>query len=161
LLAYVTDIAYIHTIKTPVMKQYGLLTAVLFCCLCASSQQLPVVPGGDSSHARIYQPFTRLSAAMRKNLPARQQEEDKRMPPDSMPVAKYGKQEERFLFNNGSGMDVYANATDMMRIAKPDATFSSNMPVMKERYRQQQAAPATPQPSRLWPRSKPWNKWNK
>ena len=133
------------------MKQCGLLVAVFFCC-CAHTfaQQLEAIPGADAS-PHLYPSF-KPDAAMRGKLPPRQQEADKRVPPDSMPVYKYGKAEERFLCHNQNGTDVYAAATDMMFIVKPDASFTSNMPVLKERYKQQQSQlnkPGRVQP--LWP----------
>ncbi len=54
----------------------------------------------------------------------------KRIPFDNMPNAIIHKtQPDIYVGNNGNGFDIYRSQIDNMPIAKPDKSFTSNMPV--------------------------------
>ena len=54
----------------------------------------------------------------------------KQIPYDNMPNAIIRKaQPDVYVGNNGNGFDIYRSQIDNMPVAKPDKSFSSNMPV--------------------------------
>ncbi len=47
---------------------------------------------------------------------------------DNMPIAGNGSLNLAFIENNNNGLDIFQSTPDNIYVAKPDATFSSNMP---------------------------------
>lgn len=48
-------------------------------------------------------------------------------PIDNMPMANVGPSGQTYLFNNGSGLDIYKSQPDNMPVAKPDSNYVDNM----------------------------------
>ncbi len=116
-----------------------MLMGIFILCITASAQQLTNIPGTPGIKPAKPGFRRQMETAQKVQHPFIAKQNDQRqLPPDNMPVTAYGKNGERFLYNNGNGTDVYAAALDNMRVAKPDASFHSAMPTGKEQYRLQQ-----------------------
>ncbi len=52
-------------------------------------------------------------------------------PIDKMPIGTVGPTNQVYLYNNGSGLDVYKSEPDNMLVIKPDGSFYDNMGIKK------------------------------
>lgn len=107
------------------MKKQFLHIICLFCgVLSASAQKTPYIfkPEPHFGHGLILQMPQRLFPDSLQN--------NKQYPlmPYRQEISAMSRQF-YFLGNNGKSMDIYQTPADNMFIIKPDATFTSNMPV--------------------------------
>ncbi|HWB28588.1 MAG TPA: hypothetical protein VG738_24110 [Chitinophagaceae bacterium] len=86
-----------------------------------------VIPNAQlQPYLNDYKIITSDTAAFRKLL---MQQFKKQTLTDNMPVVALNSIKLQYRGNNGNGLDIYQANIDNMYVVKPDATFSSAMPV--------------------------------